>query len=645
MALHLQQQTARYPATETWTDLSIETLGIHSFRLSMGYSAPAKLSFVIEADSHTIPLDYSDYVRFWDDSAKLPDGTTDQSSSNPIFEGWIEEVTPGNDPTGVVVVAYDPTYRASRKSIVMSQAAVVADPTSDFPIDGEASFPRAVWNCPNINDPDYAFSIGQDYSLGKIIQTILDNATLPLKHLNAAPSSGTPYSTSDIGSESGGVWTGNLQVKPEEKIVATSESPRSLIERLLSTYEPTCRLLFEPGTRKWRIHKLTDASDITITVNDPTETVPVIACEVRRSAEGRHSAVKVYGPQGVEWKQAVWNGPGSSTGNTLEPISADIYSIGVIGEAAQCYWSFEITDTDFNAIGQKGPYPISIPTSYFGEVLAGGDITVQLMTVYEDTVFPALVVEYPGGFRSVMIAYLDPRNGIVQIPSGQCLYLFDPDAVGNRYVMPVSVTLHYPNLTDPITVRSPSSGFSGTVYTIGGIESEYKEYNESLAVDYQYGVPITTGTRITRMQKYADQLLNERKDLVHSGAIRFAGTDYRFVWLNRQVNVTAIKEDGTALTTGWESIGAWATDCEIDYEEMVTTVSMHTDQMELFGLDPEQLKRKLGIRPASWQVFFNWSVFYYYSRQMSAYAYELNQRTVVNVETTSGYFDDQGNLQ
>jgi hypothetical protein len=147
------------------------------------------------------------------------------------------------------------------------------------------------------------------------------------------------------------------------------------------------------------------------------------------------------------------------------------------------------------------------------------------------------------------------------------------------------------------------------------------------------------------MQKYADQLLNERKDLVHSGAIRFAGTDYRFVWLNRQVNVTAIKEDGTALTTGWESIGAWATDCEIDYEEMVTTVSMHTDQMELFGLDPEQLKRKLGIRPASWQVFFNWSVFYYYSRQMSAYAYELNQRTVVNVETTSGYFDDQGNLQ
>lgn len=642
MALHLQRQTARYPSTETWEDLSIEGLGIHSFRLAVGYSAPARLSFVIEADSHTIPLDYADYVRFWDDSAKLPDGTTDQSSSHPIFEGWIEEVTPGNDPTGVNVVAYDPTYRASRKSIVMSQAAVPDG--SNFPIDGEASFPRAVWNCPNTSDPDFSFSIGQDWALGKIIQSILDNATLPLRHLNAAPSSGTPYNTSDTGYEVDGAWTGNLQVKPEQKIVATSEAPRALIERLLTTYEPTFRLCFEPGTRKWRLHKLPDASDITLKVNDPTEDPPVIACEIRRSAEGRHSAVKIYGPQGVEWKTATWGGPGSS-GNTLEPIAEDIYSIGNVGEPAQCYWSFQITDPEFNAIGQKGPYPISVPMYYFGEVLASGDITTQLLTIPEDTEFTTLVVEYPGGSRAVRLGYIDPRAGIVKLPTDQCLYLFDPDAVGNRYVLPTSVTLHYPNLTDPITVRSPSSGFSGTVYTIGGIESEYKEYSESLAVDYQYGVPITTETRIARMQKYADRLLAERKDLVHSGAIRFHGTDYRFAWLNRQINVGAIKEDGTDLTTGWESIGAWVTDCEIDYEEMVTTASMHTDQMELFGMDPEQLKLRLGIRPASWKVFYNFSVFFYYSWSMSAYANEITQRTVINIDSSSGYYDDQGNIQ
>ncbi|CAB4177951.1 hypothetical protein UFOVP1004_42 [uncultured Caudovirales phage] len=608
----------------SFTSLSLTGMGIHSFRLNVGYSAPAKLSFVIEADSHTIPLDYASFIRFSDDES--PDGV--------VFEGWVEEVTPGSAPTGVNIVAYDPTYRASRMSIVMSA-----------PDGSAASFPRAVWNCPNINDPDYAFSVGQNYSLGKIIKSILDTATASLQSIKAAPAGGAPYLTSDIGHEVAGEWVGNLQVKPEEKIVATSESPRSLIERLLATYEPTFRLMWEPGERIWRIHSLPDASAVTIKANDHRESVPVIACEVRRSAEGRHSAVKIYGPQGVEWKQAVWHGPGSSTGNTLEPIGADIYSIGVVGEAAQCYWSFAITDTDFNAIGQKGPYPISIPTSYFGEVLAGGDITIQLMTVYEDTVFPALVVEYPGGFRSVAIGYLDPRNGVVQIPSGQCLYLFDPDAVGNRYVMPVSVTLHYPNLTDPLVVRSPTSGYSGTVYSIGGIQSEYKEYNESLAVDYQYGVPITTATRIARMQKYADQLHSERKDLVHSGAIRFHGKDYRWAKLNKRVNIGAIEEDLSTLVTGWESIGAWVTDCEIDYEEMVTTVSMHTDQMELFGLDPEQLKRKLGIRPASWQIFFNWSVFYYYSRSMSAYAYELTQRTVVNVETTSGYYDDEGNIQ
>lgn len=643
MALHLQRRTASYPSTETWENLTLDDT-YHSFRYQASYSSPTRLSFVVEADSHTIPLDYTDYVRFWDDAGYLPDGVTAQSSSHPIFEGWIEEVTPGTDPTGVNVVAYDPTYRASRMALVMSAAADAAVDPNDFPVDGQASFPRAVWNCPDVLDPDYAFSIGQDLALGQIVQSILDNAILPLKHIGAAKGSDTScYITSDTGSLSLGVWSGNLTFKPEEKIVATSETPRSLIERLLRQHEPTFKLFWEPGTRRWRLHKLTDATAVTIRVNDPAESVPVIACEIRRSAEGRYSAVKIYGPQGVEWKTAVWNGP-SGTGHTLVPTASSTYDIGNVGEQTTCYWSFTIDDTTFNRIGMKGPEPIMVPDAYFGRVLSSGEITSQLITTEIATEYPALVVEYGStGSRTHRIAFLDRRNGIVEIDAGTCLYLWDNEASGNRYVLPTKVTLHYPNLTDPITVRSPDDGsFTGTVYSVGGIESEYKEYNESLAVDYRYGAPVTTTTRTERMQKYADRLLQERKDLVHAGAIRFHGADYRFAWLEKRIHVAAMKEDGTDLTTGWESIGAWVTDVDIDYSEMVTTVSMHTDQMELFGIDPEDLKLKLGIRPATWQVFFNWSTFFYYG---GVFGSDWTQTYGVNVNVTAGYFDEKGGIQ
>ena len=636
MALHLQRQTARFPATETWEELTLDDT-YHSFRYQASYSSPTRLSFVVEADSHTLPLDYVDYVRFWDDAAKLPDGVTDQDEDHPIFEGWIEEITPGTDPTGVNVVAYDPTYRASRKAIVMSAASVAADPTSDFPIDGPAGYPRAVWNCPNTQDPDYAFAIGQDWTVSQIIKSILDNGLLPLKHLNAATGSAA-YTSTDTDSP-------NMTFKPEDKIVATVETPRGLVERILTQHEPTFKPFWEPGTRLWRLHKLPDATATTITVNDDTQTYPVLSAEVRRSAEGRYSAVKIYGPQGVEWKTAVWNGPGSTTGNTLEPTGSSTYSIGQVGEVSTCYWSFTITDPDFNRIGMKGPEPILVPNFYAGQVLASGDITTQLLTISTETEFPALVVEYgTGNERAVRIAYLDRRNGIVEIDSGTCMYLWDPAGTPgvDRYVLPTKVTLHYPNLTDPLYVRSPETGYEGTVYTVGGIESEYKEYDENLAVDIRYGVPVTTSTRMDRMQLYADRLLAERKDLIHSGGIREHGIDYRFAWLGKRVNIAALKEDGTSLTTGWESIGAWVTDVDIDFEERVTTISMHTDQMELFGLDPEALKLRLGIRPATWRMFINWSTFFYYSGNFQS---DWNQVYGVSVNTTSGYYDDQGGIQ
>lgn len=635
MSLHVQKQLTRYPSAETWADLDLTEMCIHSFRYNASVSAPTRLSFVVESDSQTLPLNYDDFIRFWDDSAKLPDGTTDQDEDHPIFEGWIEEVTPGSGPTGVNIVAYDPTYRASRKSLVMSGP--YEPDGSNFPVDSPASYPRAVWNCPTFQDPDYAFSLGQDWAVGKIYQNALDNALLALKHLNAATGSAA-YSTSDTGTESAGVWTGNLTVKPEEKIVATAESPRSLLERLLSQHEPTFKLFWEPGTRLWRARKMPSLSAVTITVNDPSETVPVIASEIRRSREGRYSAVKIYGPQGVVWSNAIWGGEGS-TGNTLEPL--DQYSIGSVGEPAQCYWKFQITDPEFNAIGKRGPEPISVPMYYFGEVLASGDITTQLLTIPEDTWEPALIVTYPGGSRTVAMRWIDYRAGIVAIASGQCLFLFDSDATApDRYILPTSVTLRYPNLTDPITVRSPSSGFSGTVYSVGGIEEEYKEYSESLAVDWRYGAPVTTETRLTRMQKYADSLLEERKDLVHSGAIRLHGADYRFAWLDKRVNVAAIDEAGDPLTTGWESIGAWVTDCEIDYEDMTTSVSLHTDQMELFGLDPEMLKLQLGIRAATdHRFFYDWHVFMYWNNSTK------RQTIEGGVTVRDYYYDDKGGLQ
>ena len=286
----------------------------------------------------------------------------------------------------------------------------------------------------------------------------------------------------------------------------------------------------------------------------------------------------------------------------------------------------------------RGPSAISVPDAYAGQVTANGEILTQLLTSYVDTWEPALVINYGGNYRTYRISFIEPREGTVAISSGSCVFRWNP-SLTNRFELPTAVTLHYPALTTPITVRSPTTGYAGTVSTVGGIENEYREYNEAMAVDFRYGAPVTTGTRIARMQEYANRLHAERKDLVHSGGIQFHGLDYRWAWLGKRVHLTAKDDAAATLTTGWEAIGAWVTDVDYDFEERTTTVSLHTDQMELFGIDPENLKLRLGIRPATFQQFINARAFYFYQGS------NFNQAYGIEVNTTAGYFDDFGGVQ
>lgn len=575
MALHLQIQTT---PGGSFTDIDLTAYAVAVMKTHISYTHPSILEMELVAPQQSFPLGIRNFLRLWDDA----DAT--QSASNPHFEGFIEEVKPGEATNSVRVVAYDPTRKTSSDITVMSLAFTGAT----TPATG--AIPRAVFNVSIDNDDDWAISKTLYQTMGYIMAQVFDDHLYPLRYANAAPMTTTAYLASDLNS---------LTYVPQEKIVFESETIRSAMERILR-WEPAWRMLWYPGTRQWRFGDITAAPQTTITLNKfidgGSATTNVLSLQLDRSLEGRATAIHIYGPPVLVDTTLTVSGGGL----TIIHSGVNLQSSGATCCDVEGYNQWQITDPTLRNMARV--------------------LQVETDVQYDDYYFattksPALLGYWPqssagnAGWRVINDWHFDSKTGIVKINSGNFVYRYNPNPASGEpyYEDPTDIKLIYATFGDPIQVRYPASGFLGTAYTVANLQNELRLYDEMLAVDYEYNQPITTPTRLAQFAFLAQRELAMRQDIIYAGGCMLEGLQYDYHRLNRRVNFAAIDGDGNPLTIGWEAINALLTDVEYDFNEQTTTLTFSSDQMELCGIDFENLKQRLRIVPLERRDFVNYT--------------------------------------
>lgn len=563
----------------SFTSINFETVGVALGTLDFRYDSPARLTFTVFAPQHQLPIPLFSYIRLWDDAGDLPDASS-QTSSAPLFEGFIEEVQPA-DSYRLEYTAYDPSARAGREVIVMSQPWVAGDVSlGTLPAIGVGATPRLVVNCKIDNDDDFVFEREHDLEVGEIIELLLNDQYHPLYWLGAAPGDG-----SDAGNGSAyvsGDLTG-LDFKPQEKVALESENIRDAVTQLLG-WEPGVKLIWRPGDRQWRFVDITAASTASVTLNDFTVDHPVLSMSLDRSLDDRWTAVEFYGPE-APTTTTVTDGSGltAGTGRIIETVGSD--SIYV-------YNTWQVTDSTKRRMTRILPSEVYVQmqagTGYWG---------------WQPVRAPTLQASWDSGTTWVPIqAVFNYQTGEVTTGDGNYLYIYNEEGVvtssgTQHYFPPTNVRLVYAYLDSVINVRVPSSGFEGTAYSVGNLESVKRSYEEALAVGYEFNsVPVTSAARLAEYAKLGQRLLDTRKDIIYAGSMVLDGIDYSRAWLNQRINIAAIDADGASLTTGWESIGAWLTAVEYDFGQQTTTLELSSDQMQLVGFNIAQMKEELKLQ-------------------------------------------------
>lgn len=587
MALNLEKDEG-----SGWVAVNLTTVRVANFKLKIGYSHPAELTFTIYDDHHTTPIEPFAAIRFWDDAANDSDGDA-FSSSNPTFLGFVEDVDPDDDGHQIRYTCLDPTARVNNQVPIMSAA------WTSSTAEALGAVPRLIFNATIDNDDDYTFSRDNNLTAGEMIETILDDALLRLRAFNAAPSASDAYVQAEIDA---------MDFETQEKVVFTSEPVRSGISRVLNDWEPEFRLLFHPGDRTWLFRKLNTGTQVTRTLNDFTETHPILQFRLDRSLEERYTAVKIYGPEAAENREITESGGGLT--DVSDGPEIDTYGAG-ISVTGKNKW--RIADTTRRRMARLLPTAIYAPTP---EYRLAANAHTQYGTWTRSPTFMARWKDNNGGtdaWQTISGWWYEPSTGILTFNDSYVYrYNDNPSVEGGvlqpNYENPEDVMLIYPSYIEPLSVRRPASGYEGSAYDDYDHEAELKIYDEMLAVGFLYGTPVTSATRVAKFQTLAQKILNAKKDTIHTGGMVLDGLDYEWHLLGRRVNVDGVDGAGAAKTTGWESINAIVTDVEYDYEEQQTTVQFSSDHAELLGFDPERVKAELKIGASRIVSFLQWSV-------------------------------------
>lgn len=273
-----------------WQSVDIDAAGISDIVLKTSVSAPHSLAFTAQQPQHIVSVGgITDHklVRLRADDY---DGGVLGLGLDPVFEG-IVHIEPSSDSVGVQFHALDPT--AYTNFPLMSYGWKL-DSGEVMPNTGGR--PRIAFNCKQDTDDDYVYGRSYDATMAWIVQTMLEDQQPALQKEFAGPADGSdPYNAADFS---------GMTLSPQDKIVFESEGLRSALTRMFQEHYPNARIIWEPGTRLWRIKDLKTASEVTLTLNHPSATDVVLACQLHRSLEDRYTAVEIYGPPAwTQWDE------------------------------------------------------------------------------------------------------------------------------------------------------------------------------------------------------------------------------------------------------------------------------------------------------------------------------------------------------
>lgn len=641
MAIRMDMQTT---PGGSYTELDLTAYRLSDLKLLRGYSQSSRLTFTLRAANHTMPIAHRSFLRVWDDDPTAINPLTSAafSATSPLFEGFVEDPTPGPDGLTVSYVVMDSTQRAVTDYKIMSLPWVAPVSSGDPPTRGIGAIPRLVFNANSIaNDEDAAVSRMDGVSVGTIIKTILDDAIEALRYVNCAPESpDVPY-----------VWTGELDQLtfiPMEKYVFTEESVRSAIMRILQLY-PSWRMVWVPGTRQFRFFDLLTAPAVDITLNDFTPTNPyhLLSLDLTRSLEDRYTSVRFYGPPRIENKIA-----STLHGTTGVVSDSGLTHSTAIGYSGGTHHYYTIDDPTLKAMAGVLAEPISVPVQRSAITSSTEITTLSVQTA--PTLYPVLQARFAesssgdDGWYTLTGWTADKVAGVIDLgPDHVIQRPVYPATDPQTYESPIEVRLIYGAYTEPYQVRYPTTEdtYAGTAYTEMGLENELSIYDEMLAVGWIYNIQITSATRLARFAVLAETLHRQHSDVIYTGGGTLERSSYPFAFLNRRVNLPAIDANGAPLTTGWEAIGAMVTDVEFDFSQRLTTIQFSTDQLALMGVDAERMKEQLKIHAATPHFWFNAQVTFVTSWGNEAGRSYLRQDVDISINTGLVWTDDMGGIQ
>lgn len=607
MTTHMQVQDG---LGGSWSDVDLEAGRFDNFKLVKGYSHPAVFTFSVHQQSQSFPLELLNFIRVWH--------TSYGSATTPIFEGILWDCNPDtDDPNLVHYTAYDATFLAGREVPIMSLAWQEGPPI-DF---GVGAIPRVVFNVTQDSDDDYAYTRGNGLTVGNIIATLLNDPLPQLRYLNAAPpGTDDPWVDAELDS---------LTAEPQGKVVFESMRLREGIDAMLRYY-PACRMIFVPGEdyRIWRIVNINNSTTNTLTLNRASGDGVVLSLELKRSLDKRYTAV---------W----YTGPPTITPNTYATDG------GGLTETASQYMGL------VDGLPYYAPYSWQI-TSPANRQGARRFLEDQLVPMGEynwvRTRSPSLQLSWDGGttWVSILNPLVNFNTGEVTTVLPLYFYVDPPPNPGSdqQIFAPTNVRLLWANFTTPLNLRVPAigggsggSGYEGTAYDVFGMQSQELIYDEMLAVGYEWGQPVTSVTRLAKFGVLGQARLDEKKNVIYTGGCVLSGLQFDYLNLDRKVNIAAHDADGNAFTTGWEDIGAIVTDVEYDFTKRQTSLTFSSDQMELVGMDPEEIKRRLRIRAAQriewteYQIHFSKMNFWLGPKNVISGVSWMNYHTYIDPQT------------
>lgn len=273
-----------------WQAVDIDAAGISDIVLKQSVSAPHSLTFTAQQPQHLIDVaGVADHVLIRLRASDY-DGGVLGMGLDPVFEGIVHP-EPSGETVGVQFVALDPTAYTNFPLMAYGWKL-----ESGEVVPNTGGRPRIAFNCKQLTDDDYVYGRSYDATMAEIIETMFDDQQPALEVEFSGPTGGgDPY----VGADFAG-----MTLRPQDKVVFESEGLRSALTRMFQEHYPNARVIWEPGTRLWRIKDLKTVSEVTLTLNDPSATDIVLSCQLRRSVEDRYTAVEIYGPPAwTQWDE------------------------------------------------------------------------------------------------------------------------------------------------------------------------------------------------------------------------------------------------------------------------------------------------------------------------------------------------------